>query len=598
VKISTVRETGTEERTRRLLKNSNPTRSVTYNFYETLSHYKVDIAPVELQLVVAIPNELPEITPCWVVCHEGILRKHLLDETQETGFEGARQLIQPQKYNFLAEAARRLYEAFIAQPQRTDVTPERQLFLEREARLRDDGPLASTEMPTAWEYQDQLETTLSSILEEYPPSKGSTFLYTREFLALVRDQPTVAGLKQALWLIRGWLLEKKTSSSRSFFYPVTPELETAIGFACAVLTTNTGGARFGPGPYPTPGMTGGMYPETEEVEPLPEQTPRSLVDESQEREAQEARAAAKAPFDALKCHIEENILYYMRYIWLAEDPGVRRRYLSQRLGDSGMKVLDSLIEEPLLGFHLNCSVFAVKLTLQEEEQLLDAFSSGQAPANFTLKSTQEFASQVRTYGNELKEIVGNHYQQLVDRRFQADGSRILNQIIAQAVQHVLTCEKPGNTLTPELLPQVLVQADTRLKTAIDLTQRESNYLNEDEKQQKAAMLMQADALAGTKVIAEEQNAVIKQLVSVGQWAVEHATPRENINPMMVSLPDGGYHCEPVVGNCSGVEELRKRELEAEVALRELEVERRKKRLEANNLEPEPPMPTLNIKMDA
>jgi hypothetical protein len=94
VAISTVRETGVEERRTRKLRNPSPTRTVTFNFYETLAHYRVEMAPVETTWVVAIPNRLPEVTPAWVAGHEGILRDHLLDSGQSPSFGAARRLAQ------------------------------------------------------------------------------------------------------------------------------------------------------------------------------------------------------------------------------------------------------------------------------------------------------------------------------------------------------------------------------------------------------------------------------------------------------------------------------------------------------------------------
>ena len=437
IKISTVRETGVEERTRRLLKNHNPTRSVTYHFYETISHYQVDIAPVELRWVVAIPNQLPEITPCWVVCHEGILRDHLLDETQEPGFQAARGLTKPEKFNLVAEAACRLYDAFVAQPVRTGVRPERVPFLERELRLREGGAPDSSSTPQDWELQEQLVAKIDAHLDRYPPADWSSFLSTREYLKVVRDQPTVTGLRQALWVLRAWLLEKP-SDAGSLIYPVTPELEGAIGFALAVVDTYVGGELYGLPPYPAPGMTGGANPETEPSPDLPVVTQPSEPPQNEEdwREAQIARALDKSIFDGLKCHIEENLLQYMRPIWLAEDPGIRRALLSQRLLGSGMSLLDSLIDEPLVGFHLNCSVFPVKMDAELEAKLREALRSGTVPNELSSKAVHTFIAQVNTHGANLKKRVQEHYGQLANARFEADARHILNSVMAESLQRV------------------------------------------------------------------------------------------------------------------------------------------------------------------
>lgn len=588
VKISTVREMGIEERRRRLLKNPNPTRSVTHNFYETLSHYQVDIAPVEVRLVVAIPNELPEITPCWIVCNEGILREHLLDETQEPGFEAARRLAVEAIQDPVAAAAQQLRDVFYSQPgapvHEGDPVPQPEPSPEPHR-----GPSAAelAGATAAALLLGPLGVLLMPSLHaeaEVPTTAPPSFWEIARFLDAVAQTPSLAGLVKALEMLKDWYTPWE-EDGQNRVYQITPEMDGALALA-----------------------TGAVIYETQEIPQMPaggDETAQQAAQEawlawkSEKQQALQTRHENQALFDGLKCHIEENLLHYMRSIWLVEDPGVRRSYLSNRLTSSIGNEFDSLIEEPLLGFHLNCSVFAVKLTADEEEELFRVFHhTDQTLDGLSLQALHTFVGRVNTLGQDLKNRVGEHFNRVADRRFRADARRILNNAVSDGVKYVLTCEKPDQLLTPGLLTDVMTHANRKVSEALTRVHQdqawENYYLNESEKRGKADTEACADILGSLTVDTSAEDTILEELTGVGRWVVTATETNPEFKTIMVSLPDGGYHCEPVVGDCSGAEKLRERELEAEVRLRELEVDRRKQRLESGNLEPEPPVPTLNV----
>jgi hypothetical protein len=75
----------------------------------------------------------------------------------------------------------------------------------------------------------------------------------------------------------------------------------------------------------------------------------------------------------------------------------------------------------------------------------------------------------------------------------------------------------------------------------------------------------------------------------------------DFKPIMVTLPDCGYYCEPVLGQCSAAEELRSREINADTGQAEAEArqamseaERRERRLAEGNLEADPATPTVRV----
>jgi hypothetical protein len=594
LKISTVREMGVEERTRRLLKNPNPTRSVTYNFYETLSHYQVDIAPVEVRWVIAIPNELPKITPCWVVCHEGNLREQLLDQTQEPGFEAARRLAVEAAADPVLEAARRLHGEFLAQPgapaHEGDPGPEPQDTPERRERPGSaDLGAAAAGIALLGPLGLLLLPALAPARAEVPSSKPPSFWTIARFLEAVTQHPSIAGLAKSLEMLRDWYTPWR-EGGLSMYYELTPGMEGALALATAAV----------------------VY-ETQEIPQIPEGDEAAqqaakeawLTWKSKKEEALRNLRENQAAFDGLKCHIEQNLLHYMRSLWLAEDPSKRRAILSQRLFKSGMNLLDPLIDEPLLGFHLNCSVFPVKMDAELEAKLRAALSTSEEATSRTISkdmkanSLRQFVEAMQAHGKQLKGRINDHFSRLANSRFQADAMQILNDSVSEGVRHVLTCKNQGEKLTPDLLPEVMTFADGRVSTILNRFQDKEDwdlYLKPAERKQKNLLEDYAKGLEATKVNTEDESTTLRNLVGVLR-AGTTVTAERDFKPIIVTLPDGGYHCEPIVGHCSAAEPLRQRELEAEVAQREIEVERRRQRIEAGNLEADPNTPTFNINLD-
>ena len=248
VAISTVRETGVEQRRTRKLRNPNPTRTVTFNFYETLSHYRVEIAPVETTWVVALPNRLPVVTPAWVSCHEGILRDHLLDPGQASGFSAARRLAQRFPPDQIQEAVRWLHLAFVSQPMGVHSPP-------RPWRAGAERPeplpvctFEASEQPSILErigrvlaaiftggVSELVRGTIEAAAGEATDSTANdrySYFFIANFLTGVISAPSVPGLLAAMKLVSDWYKPYQSVGSTGTvycYYRVSAEAESAPG---------------------------------------------------------------------------------------------------------------------------------------------------------------------------------------------------------------------------------------------------------------------------------------------------------------------------------------------------------------------------------
>lgn len=616
VAISTVRETGIEERRTRKLVNRNPTRTVTYNFYETLSHYRVEIAPVETSWVVAIPNSLPAVTPAWVACHEGILREHLLDLGQSPGFDAARRLARQFPSDPIREAVARLHHAFVSQPMGV-ISPPRPWRAGPERP--EPVPLCITEATEEPPILEKIGRALAAIFTggmtelvygvvelaggEPAPAEGERYSYhfIENFLGGVIQTPSVPGLLAAMKLVADWYKPYQSGRTRCL-YRVSAEVEAALGFAYSVLVQGTG-------EFP---------PELSLPEDATDESKKAAreawLEWKRERQAViDQLVADQMAFEALRCHISDYILHYMRPIWLSEDPGQRFARLSRELlgGIGDAPLIARLIEQPLLGFHLNCSVFPIRLGRELERALRDALEKGAAlPRLPNPEGAETFVHMLSIQAKGLRSRVTDHFARIADQRFQREGRRILDTAIRDAVRNVLTCKRPqepddaGPSLTPAMLPEVITIAQERIHAILKTASKGPLlYLTDEENVLRGKAEDHLDGLAEMTIDAEATAENLDQLLATATLA-GRVTRERDFKPIMVTLPDGGYYCEPVLGQCSAAEDLRGRAIEAETASSEAftrqavsEAERRERRLAEGNLEGEEPVPTVRVVLE-
>jgi len=618
VAISTVRESGIEQRRTRMLRNKSATRTVTFNFYETLSHYRVEIAPVEATWVVAIPNALPVITPAWIACHEGILREMLLDGTQVLAFDAVRRLARRFPTDLVQDAVQRLHSAFVAQPMSIPAPPHPWRT----------GPVRPEPQPVAQRTPDErpspveafartlaaiLTAGLSELIHDAVAAGASaeggaerqSFSFIESYLRGVIATPSVPGLVAAMKLVSDWYLPF-VQGSTTFFYRLSADAEAALGNAYAVLVQ----------------ATGEFPPELQMPEGATEETQTAAREAwlawRRDRDAMLAQTVADtSAYETLRCHLEEHLLHYMRAIWLREDPGQRLARLSRELlaGVGEAPLVAHLVEQPLLGFHLNCSVFPVRLGSQLDDALRAAVSGhaigGDMPG---AEGPEMFATSLVTHAGEERSRISKRFRALAERRLREDGQRMLDAAVREAVLEAVTCkpshapgDAPGKegtptrlSLDPDVLPDVLSMARERVVVRLAAAREQGAYLSDAEAQAQRDVDGRLAQLGATQVDPAASAENVQQVVDGGRHA-ERVRREADYKPIIVTLPDGGYYCEPVLGSCAAVDELRGRALEARVAQAEAtardahaQADRHERRIAAGNLEADPPAPTIHV----
>jgi hypothetical protein len=581
LKISTSRETGIEERRKRVLKNDNPTRTVTYNFYQTVAHYRVDLAIVETQTAIGLPNRLPRITPDWVVCHEGILREVLLDPNQEGGFGAARDLKRGSdlERDIIAAAARRLQNAFANRnTTAVELEPEEVIpppsFGEAFVRALLGGlTLGGSEAVFG---TVDLVTYLSQAPSESAVDRPSG-AEIEEFLLGAVESPSLNGLLVGLKMVADyhvpWSLGRFGRFERSNMYIMTEEIDRAIGYAKAAALAMAAAV--------SPEISGVEGEGEEAVQAAQANQAAWLEWKADQAEKYAVWRNARALFEGLKCHIETHLLHYMRPIWTAEDPAIRIKRHARELG-FGEAELAQFVKQPLLGFHLNCCVYPCE------------------PPAF-----ENVVPMMARMSKDLRHQISDVLRRRAIRRFENEAQRLLAVTVDSAVHRITTCENEGKPLTVDVLPKVLAEASEQITALSDEVTRGDGwkrYLSNQDQALMASMESRARELERAQEDAREaiQNGLISEI------AQTHATADERIRDLnenrdfksiMVVLPDGGYHCEPVVGHCSAAEKLHERQLDAETRSSEASADRLRKRVDdlpADQLEAESSPPVIEV----
>ncbi len=557
VKVSTSEEVGREETRQRRVTNRNPCHSVTYQFYEQLSHYKVRHAPSELTYVIVMPNPLPDVTVDWVSCHEGILRDNLLDSTMLDGFDSARLLCLESGDSPVAKAVKRL----AGQLHKRGSVPAGSV----KVQFAIDGTIALLLGPaSAFKRIVQfitggggsgLRPDILDVLGKEPSIEA-----LRGFFAALAANPSVIGLTAGVVLAARYYQKSEVAES----------VADALGFAVSVLASE--GVR-----GDTPAKA-----DAEDVE----------IDDAggSGGSGEAARRRALANFARLRCHIEDNLLHYMRAIWLAEDPAKRHaRFAAATI--AGQAFWD-LAENQLLGFHLNASIFPVRLGAELEDALADLIKVDELMSIPDLPAPAGVAGVLSTLPSEVKRWkTAVHLAGASVQRDRGASPRLLEQAMERAslkARAAMLDHADG----PE---REFKEAETTLKLAPGELEhlRRVGSLTPSE----AALVAHADKVARTyehpHVAADALQAHLKGLVTIGRWI----KTAPSVEDFIASLPTAGVRVEAMVGHCSGCSDTAEREIEARTKTLELEVERQQKRLDANALTLDPPAPVgLNVNL--
>lgn len=403
--IEVSRETGREQKQTRVIANTNRCHTLSCHYFEIMSNYRVTTRLASLQPCLLVTTPRADITPAWVLCHEAILKRALVDDVYLAGFDGARTLESESAYIEIQKI-------------RGAVPPE------FEPELKD---LLGSITDAYSELQTNFETVLH--LAEY----ASMFFGSGGVLAVITY---VAGAVHDLMKLRQFLywvalagnrplwralerLNKEAAHAtkpsyplRAFFtivkpndFDVTPSASSvAKGAAALGVPSSLIDGLIAWGFLDLVPDDGGMS-ETikavakrlEEIWSLPSgqgtgSTPAAGFSDVDV-------ATAHANFDQLRCHIDDNWLHYAKAMWMDEDAD--ERFL--RLQAYG--AIAGVLGNEVLGFLGHKEAFAVA-----------------APAAITAVDLQSLIDQVRqqlkndvpaptivslpTAGSVLESIVG------------------------------------------------------------------------------------------------------------------------------------------------------------------------------------------------
>jgi len=92
VRVEIARETGREAKQTRTVANTNRCHTLNCHYFEILSNYQLRTRLKRLAPCVLVDIPKMQVTRPWVLCHEGILRKVLIDPVYLPGFAAARLL--------------------------------------------------------------------------------------------------------------------------------------------------------------------------------------------------------------------------------------------------------------------------------------------------------------------------------------------------------------------------------------------------------------------------------------------------------------------------------------------------------------------------
>jgi hypothetical protein len=326
--IEVSREVGRELKQVRVISNTNRCHTLNCHYFEVMTNYLVTTRFVSVEPCLLLPNPKGTVTPEWVLCHEDLLKRSLLDKVYLPGFDGARTLETREELKRLRKEEAKARGEVPSQLEQ-DLQRHVDSILDAYERLKaavkkvkkaagswecrfaaaGGGALGLAVCVVARSGVDRLRRVLFmamlacnenavNALKALQSSAGNTrpSECLRSFFAAAgpRDfqfNPVTAAAAQGLDAIGvpGKLVDGLLG------WGLLDLLADDAGLAQAVQAANVR-------------LEESWQLPPEEVEEAPQQDRISLLE----------AAAAEVAFNQLKCHIEDNLLHYMQAIWRSE----------------------------------------------------------------------------------------------------------------------------------------------------------------------------------------------------------------------------------------------------------------------------------------
>lgn len=354
--IEVSREIGREQKQTRVISNTNRCHSLSCHYFEIMSNYLVTTRLASLEPCLLVPTPRGDVTSAWVLCHESILKRALLDKAYLPGFDAARTLESESAYVVLQKLRGKVP---------SDFEPElKELFLTiGDAYKELDDNFNSIRVIAMYALvmfgaDAVLPTILNVALATNDLTRLRQFLY---FIILAGNRPVWRSLKR--------LYKERNASKPS--HPLRAFL-TMVNVADLEVTASSsavakGSAALGLPPMLIEGLIAwgflDLVPDDAGLGDTLKAVAKRL-DEIWSLPAEQGGGApsgfsdvdvatAHANFEQLRCHIDDNWLHYAKAMWLDEDAD--SRFL--RLQSYG--AVASVLGNEVLGFLGHKEAFAV-----------------------------------------------------------------------------------------------------------------------------------------------------------------------------------------------------------------------------------------------
>ncbi|MEU9788859.1 hypothetical protein AB0H92_49335 [Streptomyces phaeochromogenes] len=330
--IESSREIGREEKQTRVLENTNRCHSLNFHYFEVIANYLVTTQAAAVQVCALIRNPRNSFTLEFILCHEGILRRSLLDRIFLPGFDAAKTLMVQAKLEEL-EMRQRLAQLEVTGSQLTPhalaIVDAYQVLADAQNAFEDAVQVVGAGKP--WSVMDRLTPLqIEQVNSWYALSAVAHNALDRLANDLEAD-------RNAAEAIRAFLAVAGAQVPPRDRFDVYSDINTRLG-------SFSGSLRWGVNDdllqYDDAGLRAAVRVASDSIRSLTPQVPAE-IDLTSNQEI----AVAEVEFGRLQCHLEENWIHYNQAIWSREDHGQRFRRL-QSYGP-----ISNVIENRLLGFH-------------------------------------------------------------------------------------------------------------------------------------------------------------------------------------------------------------------------------------------------------
>ena len=321
--IEVSREVGREQKQTRVIANTNRCHTLSCHYFEIMANYLVSTQLTSLQPCLLLPTPRADVTPQWVLCHEAILKRALLDNVYLGGFVAARTIEAEGSYVELQKIRGAVPGEF-------------------EAELKD----LLGAIGEAYKVLDDNYKTIRTLAETWLGS-GGTLAFVTSVAAGVGDFTrlrqllyyTLLAANRPAWRAVARLYNERAAQTpsrplRAFLTMVKPHDYQLTGSASAVAK--------GSGALGLPsGLIDGLL-AWGFVDLVPDDAGLSILIDAVAKRLDEIWslpgeqgggtppgfsdvdvATARVNFEQLRCHIDDNWLHYAKAMWLDEDPDER-----------------------------------------------------------------------------------------------------------------------------------------------------------------------------------------------------------------------------------------------------------------------------------